>query len=92
MHDWKADMNDNDKRKQQRLPAYLGAKIFFDHKPSTFDCLVKNISDHGARINIESIWDIPETFRLHIAKFNMSYECRTIWKTHNQLGVSYNSK
>jgi len=85
-------MNGHGKRRNQRFPAYLGAKIFFACKPSTFDCLVKNISDEGAQINIESVWDIPETFRLHIAKFNTSYECRTKWKTHNKLGVRYINK
>jgi len=78
-------------RKYQRRRSYLGARIFFDHSPSTFDCLVKNFSDTGAQINIETVWDLPETFRLHIAKFNMSYECQTKWKTHNKLGVSYSS-
>lgn len=89
-------MQKNDLRKNQRMPAYLGAKIFFSHKPSTFDCLVKNISEEGAQINIESVWNIPESFRLHIAKHNKSYECqtewKTEWKTHNKLGVCYNSR
>ncbi len=80
-----------DPRKHQRRRSYLGARIFFDHSPSTFDCLVKNISDEGVQINIETVWNIPETFRLHITKFNISYECRTEWKTHNKLGVSYSS-
>lgn len=78
-----------DARKNQRSRAFLGAKIFFDHKPSTFDCLVKNFSDKGALIDIETIWDIPETFRLYIEKFDKSFECRIQWKTHNKLGVSY---
>jgi len=82
-------MQKHDARKHQRMPAYLGARIFFAHKPSTFDCLVKNISDKGAQITIETVRDIPEVFRLHIAKYNMSYECQTRWKTHNRLGVSY---
>ena len=78
-----------DARKTQRMPAYLGAKIIFAHKPSTFDCLVRNTSDTGAQITIESIRDIPETFRLHIEKFNKSFDCRTIWMAHNKLGVQY---
>jgi hypothetical protein len=76
-------------RKTQRSPAFLGAKIFFDNKPSTFDCLVKNISDEGAYIKIESIWDIPETFRLYIQKYGKSFECHVRWKADGKLGVSY---
>jgi len=77
-------------RKHQRLPAYLGARIHFEHKASTFDCLIKNISDKGALIAIEGVWDIPETFHLYIAKFDKSYSCHAKWKTGNKLGVSYN--
>lgn len=82
-------MSQPDARKHQRLPAFLGAKIHFGNSLSTFDCLVKNISDTGALINIETVWDIPETFRLHIATLDRSYECQIKWKTHNKLGVSY---
>lgn len=76
-------------RESQRFPAYLGAQIFFRNKPSTFDCLVRNTSDGGALIDIESIWDIPETFPLYIAKFGRSVDCKVQWKTHNRLGVQF---
>lgn len=82
-------MHAQDTRESQRWPAYLGAQIFFDHTPSTFDCLVRNTSDEGALIDIESIWGLPERFRLHIAKFNRSVECKVCWKTHNRLGVQF---
>jgi hypothetical protein len=82
-------MREQDARQNQRLRSFLGAKIFFDHKPSTFDCLIRNFSDTGAQIEIGSIWDIPETFRLYVDKFDKSFECRVKWKTHNKLGVSY---
>lgn len=76
-------------RKTQRLPSYLGAKIFFENKPSTFNCLIKNISGKGAYLKIDSIWDIPETFRLYIDKFDKTVECHVHWKAHGKLGVSY---
>lgn len=76
-------------RKSQRLPAYIGARIFFEHNPSTFDCLIRNISDNGAQIEIASIWGIPETFKLYIAKFDKIVECHVQWKTHNKLGICY---
>lgn len=76
-------------REYKRAPAYLGAKIYFEHRPSTFDCLVKNVSDNGALLNIEAIWGIPDSFRLHIPKYDAHYVCQTKWRTHNKLGVQF---
>ncbi len=76
-------------RKNQRSPTYLGASIYFDDKSSTFDCLVKNLSENGARLAIDTVWDIPRNFRLYIPKYNDYYTCLTKWKTHNNLGVHF---
>jgi len=82
-------MTGQDARKTQRLPALLGASISSVQKTTVFDCLIKNISDHGAMIKIDRIWDIPETFRLYIEKHDKSYNCRIRWKTYNSMGVSF---
>jgi len=82
-------MPSQDARKTQRFPAFLGVNISCTHKTTVFDCLVKNISDKGALIKIERIWDIPENFRLYIKKYDKSFYCSVQWKTHNRLGVSF---
>jgi PilZ domain len=82
----------HEERNYKRSPAYLGAKIYFDGTPSTFDCVVRNMSDNGARLNIEAVWGIPDNFQLYISKYNHYYDCQTRWKNHNKLGIHFSKR
>ena len=82
-------MTVEDERLSPRSLSFLGAKIYFEHKPSTLNCLVKNRSENGALIKVENVVDIPETFRLYLTKFNTRYSCQVMWKSHDKLGVQY---
>ena len=76
-------------RKVQRMPAYLGGKIIFSQNYCVFDCLIKNISPKGARITIESVRNVPDSFKLYIARYEKVFQCKTQWRGTGQLGVSF---
>jgi len=82
-------MTPQETRKYERSPAYLGGQIYFEHTPSTFECLVTNVSDNGAQLNVDAVWSIPDNFRLYIRKNDGRYVCETKWRTHNKLGVRF---
>lgn len=76
-------------RTVQRMPAYLGGKIRFNQDYCIMDCLIKNISPKGARITIDSVWDVPESFRLYIARHDKTIDCKIKWRTQGQIGVGF---
>lgn len=82
-------MPESEAREHQRLPAYLGGEIRFNQNLSTFECLIKNISEKGAMISIDTVWDVPKTFCLYIAKHDKFYDCQTRWRTRSKLGISF---
>lgn len=76
-----------DKRKEQRWPAYLGGKIAFARCGIVVDCLIRNISKGGARLVVHNTTFLPDQFDLEIpAKAKVS-RVRARWRQMEDVGV-----
>jgi hypothetical protein len=76
-----------ERRKEQRWPAYLGARITFAPRRDTVDCLVRNTSTTGVRLVLDRAVLLPDEFSLQIAKHRIEYTVRTRWRRFNDVGV-----
>jgi hypothetical protein len=76
-------------RKCPRHRALKAAKIIFDHQLSVVDCIVRNLSDEGANLEIGSPVGLPETFDLSIPIDGLKRSCRVIWKSTTRIGVKF---
>ena len=50
---------------------------------------VKNISDTGAALEVESIIGIPNEFVLDIESDHFRRSCRVVWKQPTRMGVCF---
>ena len=71
-----------------RVRAFLGAKIVFSGGYSVFDCIVKDISKDGARLKVENVVAVPETFELQIAD-GRRFGCLVRWRRLGFVGVQF---
>ena len=55
----------------------------------TIDCVVKNVSDAGAGLIVESPVGIPDDFKLVIERDNFIRRCHVIWRTSSRIGVEF---
>jgi hypothetical protein len=53
------------------------------------DCLVRNISETGAALEVASPLGIPETFNLVIAGDHSSRRCQVAWRKDKRIGVAF---
>jgi len=63
--------------------------MFFNHRRSVIDCTVRNLSTHGASLQVESRVGIPDTFDLLIDGETLPHRCRVAWQTGNRMGVAF---
>jgi hypothetical protein len=56
---------------------------------SVIDCLVRNISETGAALEVASPVGIPETFNLVISGDHTSHRCQVAWRNDKRIGVSF---
>ncbi|MBS0247562.1 MAG: PilZ domain-containing protein [Proteobacteria bacterium] len=77
-----------DKRTSQRKRVLKSGTITFAYAAG-INCVVRNISDTGGCLEIESPVGIPDKFTLNIHTDNAKYECRVIWRSQKRIGVSF---
>jgi hypothetical protein len=64
------------------------AKISFKQGTAAIDCMVRDISDGGARLLVASVIGIPDSFELAIPGEPVR-QCRLIWRKSEQIGVAF---
>jgi hypothetical protein len=67
----------------------LKAKIVFNNRMSSIDCIVKNISTGGAKIAVASSLSIPSEFDLEIPQRGKTYRVQMRWRDSDNMGVQF---
>jgi len=75
-------------RSDARQRILKGAKLSFNNDQSVMDCVVRDISDSGAKLVFESYFDCPRLVRLRISDGD-TYDCEVRWFTNMIMGVSF---
>jgi hypothetical protein len=68
---------------------FKGAKITFNRRGSVIDCTVRNLSDTGALLEVQSTVGIPDTFELVFNDGGLVQPCRLVRRNATQLGVAF---
>jgi hypothetical protein len=74
-------------RAAQRRRIFKAGKIVFGS--SAIDCVVRDISATGARLEVRSPLWLPDGFTLAIASDGSSKKARVIWKGEGQIGIAF---
>jgi len=88
--DWLA-MSEFEHRRVPRQRALLGARIIFNQRCSTLDCVVRNMSEMGAMLVVPDTVLLPATFDLEIAQKQRTYHAVVRWRDETRIGVSFES-
>jgi hypothetical protein len=68
---------------------FLAGKIISNYGQSSIDCIVRQISDVGAVIEVESALGIPEHFHLLIPGEGPPQPCKRAWQSDKQVGLVF---
>lgn len=53
------------------------------------DCTVRNLSDHGAALDVTSPIGIPEHFNLFVQADGAHRSCTVVWRKEKRIGVKF---
>lgn len=76
-----------ERRKEPRWPTYLGARIVHSRRDWATNCVVRNLSPTGARLDLMQDTLVPEEFSLRIPWQKIELRVRTRWRRDWQVGV-----
>jgi hypothetical protein len=78
-----------ERRQEDRQRTLKSGKIVFNDKRSVIDCLIRNLSDNGACLQVNSANGFPKCFELQIDSIEHSRPCRIVWETDTRLGIEF---
>lgn len=82
-----------DRRQSARHKVIYGGVAGIDENGATRDCVVRNISEKGARIEFSNVVKLPkEQISLTIARKGRSFLARIIWWRDNFVGIAFSSQ
>jgi hypothetical protein len=78
----------DESRRAQRLRTFKGGSILFGTAPA-IDCVIRNMSETGALLAVESPVGIPDEFTLLIKPELIKRACRVAWRKADRIGVHF---
>ena len=80
-------MSDDEHRSAPRHRVLKAATIEFGG--GGIDCVVRNMSETGAALEVQSPVGIPDHFTLVIPQDHASRPCRVMWRKEKRIGVTF---
>jgi PilZ domain len=76
-------------RTNKRRRCYLGARAIFNNREATMSCVVRNISEFGARLEFGACPALPESFELLLDSEAGYASARIVWQNLNHVGIAF---
>jgi hypothetical protein len=79
-----------DRRRSTRRNVTLGGRLFYGLAGLNIDCVIRDISDHGARIAVPSAaWKAPSEIHLLSLREGKVYSGKVVWNRGRYLGLNF---
>ncbi len=79
----------NERRTDLRQKSFLRGLVYFENCPSALDCLIRDISQTGARLKFSSAPMGGDTLTLTIPLKNQSHRARVQWRSQDEIGIAF---
>ncbi len=80
---------DPNQRIAPRSKSLIAARITFNNGQSTLDCLVRNLSETGAKLVTSAAVSLPERFDLFLSNKSVTHRARIVWRRGEEIGVRF---
>jgi PilZ domain len=78
-----------ERRQHPRNRVYYGGLIAFNARNSTLDCIVRNFSPNGAKIELENSAILPDRVEFDVVRRGLSCLARLAWRDRNAAGLMF---
>jgi hypothetical protein len=79
----------SDRRRLFRNRVYYGGLIAFNARHSTLECVVRDFSQFGAKIQCESLEILPDELEFAVPRKGLSCVARLAWRDSNVAGLIF---
>jgi PilZ domain len=79
----------NERRASRRLKSFLRGIVYFDKRRTKMACMVRDLSEDGARIVISQAIAIPDVIELQIPQREEMVSARVQWRRADEIGLAF---
>lgn len=78
-----------DLRRHPRRRTLLSGKLVFDGGARSFDCVIRDMSASGARVQLPGPEILPRTLWLIEMRAGLAHQCRVSWRQGRETGLQF---
>jgi hypothetical protein len=78
-----------ERRRTARQKSFLRGMIYFNNRRNAVDCLIRDISPHGARLIFSDSVTTPDVLELYIPQKEQTLRVHVIWRHGEEVGVAF---
>ena len=72
-----------------RHKTFIKGRIYFNNRLSSMDCIVRDVTEKGGRLQVSESVVLPDTFELYLPNKDEHFRAQAQWRKGDQLGVSW---
>ena len=80
---------DSEQRQDIRKRTFLKGRILFNKGASSMDCLIRDLSETGARLELSETSTLPEVFELYIPQKDATFRSSLRWRRDGAVGIAF---
>ena len=85
-------MDYSERRKSHRQRMLQGGKIVYGRSALLIDCMIRDLSDEGARLKVANARDVPDNIRLFNSSDNTVIDAEVVWRSPREVGIRFNGQ
>jgi PilZ domain len=84
-----AGFDGDERRSDQRHRVLKGGTLYFNKGYSSLECVIRDLSATGARIQMGETFGVPTRFTMSISGETTRIEASLRWRTSRNIGLSF---
>ena len=78
-----------ERRNATRQKSFLQGRIYYNNRRASVDCLVRDVSEHGAKVVFGGAVTIPDVVELFVSNKTEPLRARVQWRRGKDMGVTF---
>ena len=81
-----------ERRALVRHKTFIKGRIYFNNRLSSVDCIVRDMTENGARLQVPESVAVPDSFEIYLPNKDEQFRAQVQWRKSDQIGVSWMSE
>jgi len=81
-----------DRRAFLRHKTFIRGRIYFNNRLSSMDCIVRDLTESGSRLEVSETVALPDAFELYLPNKDEYFHARVEWRKGNSVGISWTAE